>query len=219
MPDEPRPAVADHGLRSLLTLLLVLAAWPSLAHPHIWVTARAALVFAPDGKLAAVRHAWTFDEMTSASWLTDLGPAPAAEKLSALVAGMKEFVAENEYFTSLKANGTKPAFAEWREPHLTIEKGIATLRFELPLKSPAPASRAVVLSISDPTFFVDFQTAPGDDAVTLEGAPKGCVASVARPKATPTAPGASIGENLFKSLSEASAFSAQFASRSTVACP
>jgi ABC-type uncharacterized transport system substrate-binding protein len=35
------------------------------AHPHVWVTLKSDLVFAPDGKIAAVRHAWTFDEMFS----------------------------------------------------------------------------------------------------------------------------------------------------------
>jgi ABC-type uncharacterized transport system substrate-binding protein len=35
------------------------------AHPHVWVTLKSDLVFAPDGKVTAVRHAWTFDEMFS----------------------------------------------------------------------------------------------------------------------------------------------------------
>ncbi len=35
------------------------------AHPHIWVTVKSELVYAPDGTLTGVRHAWTFDDMFS----------------------------------------------------------------------------------------------------------------------------------------------------------
>ncbi len=45
-------------------LLLMPAA--ALAHPHVWVTMKEELVYAPDGALTAVRHTWTFDETFSA---------------------------------------------------------------------------------------------------------------------------------------------------------
>src|SRR5262245_51770659 len=35
------------------------------AHPHVWVTMKSELVFAPDGSVTGVRHAWTFDDMFS----------------------------------------------------------------------------------------------------------------------------------------------------------
>ena len=210
------------GLRLLIALFLSLVVRPALAHPHVWVVAKAELVFAPDGKLAAVRHAWTFDEMTSASWLEGLAPAgqtPPPNKLAEHVDGMKEYIAASEYFTNLKANGSRPGFGDWRDARMDVEKGLVTLRFELPLKVPAPANRQVVFSVSDPTFFVEFQTATGPDAVTLDGAPKGCVVNVLRAKLEQPKPGLPIGENLFKTLAEASALSAQFAGRSTVVCP
>src|ERR1051326_3574824 len=30
------------------------------AHPHVWVTMRSELFYTPDGKVAGIRHAWTF---------------------------------------------------------------------------------------------------------------------------------------------------------------
>ena len=36
------------------------------AHPHVWITAVSELVYAPDGTITGVRHAWTFDDMFSA---------------------------------------------------------------------------------------------------------------------------------------------------------
>jgi ABC-type uncharacterized transport system substrate-binding protein len=35
------------------------------AHPHVWVTVKSELIFAPDGSVTGVRHAWTFDDMFS----------------------------------------------------------------------------------------------------------------------------------------------------------
>ena len=35
------------------------------AHPHVWIVAKSQLVYAPDGTITGVRHAWTFDDMFS----------------------------------------------------------------------------------------------------------------------------------------------------------
>jgi ABC-type uncharacterized transport system substrate-binding protein len=35
------------------------------AHPHVWITATSELLYAADGSLTGVRHAWTFDDMFS----------------------------------------------------------------------------------------------------------------------------------------------------------
>src|SRR5215213_8527449 len=48
-----------------LALLAGLGLAEASAHPHVWVTVKSELVYAPDGTLTAVRHHWTFDEMFS----------------------------------------------------------------------------------------------------------------------------------------------------------
>ncbi|HSI39433.1 MAG TPA: DUF1007 family protein, partial [Xanthobacteraceae bacterium] len=49
--------------RALLIALAVLgSATAAIAHPHVWVTVRSELDYRADGALAAVKHAWTFDE-------------------------------------------------------------------------------------------------------------------------------------------------------------
>ena len=40
---------------------------PALAHPHVWVKAKSELMHSPDGAVIAVRHAWSFNKMFSAS--------------------------------------------------------------------------------------------------------------------------------------------------------
>ena len=60
----------DHtaGLVGLLLLaaLLALGAAAAQAHPHVWITAASELLYAPDGSITGVRHAWTFDDMFTA---------------------------------------------------------------------------------------------------------------------------------------------------------
>ena len=47
----------------LLAIGMTLGAAAAEAHPHVWIAARSEVVYAPDGSITGVRHAWTFDEM------------------------------------------------------------------------------------------------------------------------------------------------------------
>ena len=51
------------GLAACAGLVITTAA--ARAHPHVWVTVKSELVYAPDGSVTGVRHAWTFDDMFS----------------------------------------------------------------------------------------------------------------------------------------------------------
>ena len=47
----------------------------AFAHPHVFVTMKSELVYAPDGTVTGVQHSWTFDEMFSAMAIQGLlGP-------------------------------------------------------------------------------------------------------------------------------------------------
>jgi len=52
-------------LRIILATAACCAAGTVQAHPHVWVTAKAQIVYA-DGKVTGVRHAWSFDPEYSA---------------------------------------------------------------------------------------------------------------------------------------------------------
>jgi ABC-type uncharacterized transport system substrate-binding protein len=54
-------------LSSIATVLfaVVISGETASAHPHVWVTVKSELVYAPDGSVSGVRHAWTFDDMFS----------------------------------------------------------------------------------------------------------------------------------------------------------
>lgn len=209
--------------RALAVLALLLAASPASAHPHVWITAQAEIVFGPDGKVSALRHRWTFDPMISAAFTQGLDANGdgqfSPDELKDLARENTDGLAEFDYYTQLKANGARQAFDAPRDAAMTYEKDSLHLSFLMPLKSPA-AGKLFALEVADPAFFVDFSLKPGEDAARLVGAPKGCAATVTRPKpAAETAPQRNLSESFFEALNSASGYGAQFASRILVACP
>ncbi|WP_201862439.1 DUF1007 family protein [Microvirga soli] len=174
------------GLKSALTALGVGLSSPVLAHPHVWVTAKAEIVFAPDGKVTGVRHHWTFDEAYTA-YVTQgldknndgkLAPEELQELADENAASLNEF----DYFTVLKARGKPQTFDPPREARMTMEKTQVSMSFLLPLKAPVAPTGAVSVEIEDPTFFVYFSLTEGQAAISLANAPQGCMTSIAKAK-------------------------------------
>src|SRR5512142_3533198 len=105
------------SLRILLTALLTLAfGGLAQAHPHVWVTMHTELVYAPDGSITGVRHAWTFDDMFSAYAVQGLESktkgAYTREELGPLAQTNVESLKEYAYFTFAKSDGKKERFQE-----------------------------------------------------------------------------------------------------------
>jgi ABC-type uncharacterized transport system substrate-binding protein len=206
----------------VLLLGLLLPATPALAHPHVWVTTKAELVFGADGKVTAVHHRWTFDPAYSAVATQGLDKNNdgklTTDELQELAKVNTESLHELDYFTVLKANGAKQAFNPPSNPEMTFENGAVTLSFRLPLKTPA-RNKLLALEVYDPTFFVAFGIAEGDDAMTLVNAPQGCGKTITRPKPIETAQQQKLSEAFFEALTAAATLSATQASRVIVACP
>lgn len=193
---------------------------PALAHPHVWVTTKAEVIYAPDGHIAAIRHAWTFDQGYSAyaaQGLVENGKLDP-EKGRELAKINTESLADNGFFTVLRSGGTKQGFDEPRDQEMAFEDGRLTLRFTLPLKGPAKSAR-LLLDVFDPTFFVDFSLAEGDDAVRLTGAPPGCGVEIRRPKPVAAVDQKNLSESFFQALTGSPGAGAQFATRTTIQCP
>ena len=207
-----------------LWTLLVLAGLttPAFAHPHVWVIAHAQILFAPDGKIVAIRHVWTFDEMYSAFATQGLGKdgqPPTKAELAPLAKTNVESLAEFQYFTAAK---TGPKFYEFGEPKdydlEADDKKLVTLSFTLPLKTPVSAQKPFTLMVYDPTYFVDFALAK-DNALTLKDAPAGCSVTTLRPEPLNASDNAKRDESFFSGLSPGADFGIKLAPRSIVACP
>lgn len=210
---------------ALLALVSLLAlaglAQPAQAHPHVWITAQAEIVYAADGKVSGVRHHWTFDAGYSAYLTQGLDKNGdgklTPDELQDMAKENAKSLVEFDYFTVLKVNGAKQGFEAPREYGMTFENGLARLSLLLPVKSP-PNGKTLSLEVYDPSFFVSFSLAEGDDAVRLAGAPKGCAATVARPKPV-AADQKKLSESFFEALTSASNYGSNFANRAIVACP
>jgi ABC-type uncharacterized transport system substrate-binding protein len=159
----------------------------SFAHPHVWVTIRSELVFAPDGTVVGVRHAWTFDDMFSAFAIQGIEAKKKGEFTREELAPLAEVnvtsLKEYDYFTYAAANGKKLAFVDPPAGYyLDFDKTdtVLTLHFMLPLKQPLKA-KDLTVAVYDPEFFIAFSLAEKEPA-KLVGAPANCKLMVGRPQ-------------------------------------
>jgi ABC-type uncharacterized transport system substrate-binding protein len=208
------------GLKSALAALSMGLAPPALAHPHVWVTAKAEIVFAPDGRVTGVRHHWTFDEAYTAyvtQGLDKNGDGKlTSEELQELADENAASLNEFDYFTVLKARGKPQTFDPPKEARMTMEKTQVAMSFLLPLKAPVAPTGAVSIEIEDPTFFVYFSLTEGNAAVSLANAPQGCMTTIAKAKP--------LDATMQKILQDEGAIQAQdfgieYANRAIIACP
>lgn len=199
---------------------LVLAAGAAMAHPHVFVVVKSELIYAPDGTITGVRHAWTFDDMFSTFATQGLASKEKGvftrEELAPLaevnVGSLKEF----DYFTYAKAEGKKTPFGEPTDYWLDFKDSMLTLNFTLPLKAPLK-TRALDLEIYDPSYFVDFSFDKKEDAFALKGAPAQCTVAVSKPTDPSAVQTQKLGEAMF--TDSGTNFGAAFANKVAVKCP
>jgi ABC-type uncharacterized transport system substrate-binding protein len=209
-------------LRILLAALLSLGAYGLVqAHPHVWVTMQTELVYAPDGSITGIRHAWSFDDMFSTFATQGLESKEKGkftrEELAPLAKVNVESLKEYDYFTYATADGKKaeltdPASDYW----LDYKDQVLTLNFLLPFKAPVKA-KELKIEIYDPSVFVDFAFAK-DKAVQLAGAPK-CKLDVVLPREMTFAEGKALSQIPADQKNTTMAWGAQFASKILVHCP
>ncbi|MDA9502007.1 DUF1007 family protein [Bradyrhizobium sp. CCBAU 11357] len=203
----------------LLAAAMTLAAGAANAHPHVWITATSELLYAADGSITGVRHAWTFDDMFSAYAVQGLESktkgAYTSEELKPLAQTNVESLKEYAYFTFARADGKKERFQEPVDYFLDYKDTVLTLHFTLPLKNPVKPKQ-LVLEVFDRSFFIDFQMAK-DNPVKLVGAPAGCQMKLERPN-DGTASAQKLNEQTFLN-GENSNFGMMFANKITVDCP
>jgi ABC-type uncharacterized transport system substrate-binding protein len=211
-------------MRSLIKLVVLAAtlafgAGAAQAHPHVWITASSELVYAPDGTVTGVRHAWSFDDMFSTYALQGLETKTKGvytrEDLAPLAQTNVESLKEFGFFTFAKADGKKTKFVEPTDYYLSYNDSVLTLHFILPLKA-AVKSKELAVEVYDPSYFIDF-TFQDKDPVKLAGAPSGCQLKFQRPTDS-TADAKRLSEDNFAS-GDNSNYGAMFANKITVNCP
>jgi ABC-type uncharacterized transport system substrate-binding protein len=215
--------MGSHTTRLVVAMFVTLlfAGGGASAHPHVWVTMKSTIVYAPDGAVVGVRHAWTFDDMFSTFATQGLESKQKGvftrEELQPLAKVNVESLKEYDYFTYAKANGKKATFVDPVDYYLEYRDSVLTLHFLLPFKTPLKA-QTVDLQVYDPSYFVDFALAEKEPAA-LAGAPAACRLVVGKPqemtkelalKLSQIPPDQQIPEN---------SYGAQFANKISVKCP
>jgi ABC-type uncharacterized transport system substrate-binding protein len=202
-------------------LLFFAIAGQASAHPHVWVTMKSELVYAADGTVTGVRHAWTFDDMFSTYATQGLESKKKGEftreELEPLAKVNVESLKEYDYFTVAHVNGKKAALKEPEDYWLDFTDNVLTLHFTLPFVTPVKA-QSLEVEMYDPSFFVDFSFAAKDPA-QLVGAPAACKLAVLRPGEGQTQAQAKLGESFFEKLTPGSNYGAQFSNKLQVRCP
>jgi ABC-type uncharacterized transport system substrate-binding protein len=199
---------------------LAMSAVAAQAHPHVWITMTSMVIYAPDGTVTGIRHAWTFDDMFSTFATQGLDSKQKGvftrEELQPLAEVNVTSLKEYEYFNYAKVDGKKAEFVDPVDYHLELKDSLLTLHFTLPLKAPIKA-QTLDVEVYDPSYFIDFSYAE-KDGIVLKGAPAACKGMLNRPqemnkeladRLSKIGPNEKIPEN---------SFGAQFANKLTEKC-
>jgi ABC-type uncharacterized transport system substrate-binding protein len=200
----------------------IVASSPARAHPHVWVTVKSELVYAPDGSVASIRHVWTFDDMYSAYALQSIEHktkdvftreelAPLAE---ANIASLKDY----DYFNHARVDGDKRAdvFTDPVDYWFDYTDSALTLHFTLPLKTPTRA-RNFEIKLYDPEFFIDFDFAE-NEPVSLVNAPTQCALTMEKPTEINFQSSQRLNRS-FQPPEDSAGMGSHFASKILVTCP
>jgi ABC-type uncharacterized transport system substrate-binding protein len=214
----------DALMRQVLYILSVSAALAfgagaAQAHPHVWVTAASELIFAADGSVTGVRHAWTFDDMFSTYALQGITTRKKGvytrEELAPLAQTNMESLKEFAFLTFARVDNKKQKFADPVDYYLEYKDAALVLHFTLPFKAPIRVKQ-LALEIFDPSYFVDFSLQK-KDPIRLVGAPATCTFAVQRPSDGTTI-AQKLNEDTFLNGANAN-FGAMFANKISVDCP
>jgi ABC-type uncharacterized transport system substrate-binding protein len=201
-------------------LLLWLFGSRAEAHPHVWVTFHSEVLYAADGTMTGVRHAWTFDDMFSAYALQGMPHAKKGqytrEELTSLAQTNVDSLKEYGYFTFARADGKKLKFSDPVDYWLEYKNPALVLHFTLPLKVPS-AAKVLQIEIFDPSIFVDFEFAK-DRPITVSGAPQ-CFATYDLPHQPTPAEQLRLSQLDNAPLDASSTYGETFANKILVRCP
>ena len=195
---------------------------PAVAHPHVWVTMTTEVVYAPDGTVTGIRHAWAFDDMFSAfatqGYESKVKGQFTREELEPLAKVNVESLKEYDYFTYVTADGKK---VKLKDPapgyYLDWKDAVLTLHFTLPVEQPIKAQELRV-DVYDPSIFVDFAFAKKDPA-KLVGAPAHCKTDVVLPREMTFAEGKALSMIPADQPNVSMAIGSEFANKILVHCP
>lgn len=162
------------ALASAATLGFVGAAQ---AHPHIFIDAKATIVFNDAGELIEIRNAWTFDEAFSVWQIQGLDTnndgITSSEEMQELADENVKGLAQYNFYTSAGETTASLPFASMDEGKFVFADNRSTLSFGIEPQGPYRIKDKLEIAIADPEYYVAITFRDLSD-VTLENAPAGC---------------------------------------------
>jgi ABC-type uncharacterized transport system substrate-binding protein len=163
-----------------LAVSMLSLATPACAHPHVFVTVEATLLY-DHGAFTGIRHKWTFDKYYTEMAIEGLDKnhdgkydrAELSELAKINIDSLKEFA----YFTFPTLAGQPVKVGEPRSDYyLAYKDGVLSLYFTLPFDTPVLASaKDFKVLVSDPSIFIAFEPAKVAQPVQFgPGTPKSC---------------------------------------------
>ncbi|MFA1623508.1 DUF1007 family protein [Rhizobium mongolense] len=171
---------------TLLATMLLLLPVPALAHPHIFIDAKFAVVGASDGSISELRNIWRFDEVFSSSVLLDfdknedltLDPS----ELKAVGKTVRNSLAQYNYYTNVTSNGKTVAMAKPETVQASYQDGALTLTFSLKPLQKTVLKGTTIFGIYDPTLYTAVDFAADTDLAVSGDEFARCKRKVVRPK-------------------------------------
>ena len=129
------------------------------AHPHIWIDVVTTFQF-KEGKVAAIKVNWAFDEFFSAGIIHDFDKDKSGSfdenETAALRYGAFNATEEDSYFTHIKVNGERVRLNRIQSYAVKILQTTLVMEFIAPLPEPVdPATDKLTISVLDSTYYVD----------------------------------------------------------------
>ena len=159
----------------LLLLALLAPGGAAVAHPHVWIDARAEVIFDAEQRVSALRVLWRFDEFYSLFAIEGLDKngdgAVDAEELKPLAELNVTSLKEYRYFTQITVDGAEAAYGAATDYVSRFEDGILSLEFVIPLQTAVdPRTARVAFKSYDPTFYIAIEP-PLQEPVRFAGTP------------------------------------------------
>jgi nickel/cobalt transporter (NicO) family protein len=164
--------------RILLALSALMAfAAPVLAHPHIFIDAKATIVFDDAGDFAGIRHTWTFDPEFSTWQIQGLDingdGVTSSEEMQELADETTKGLGEYQFYTFAGEGDETIAMAPAGDAQFVHENGLTTLTLAIAPETPYAILDTLEIAVNDPEYYVAI-TFTDASTVTLENAPAGC---------------------------------------------
>ncbi|MDF1871466.1 DUF1007 family protein [Vannielia sp.] len=153
-------------MKWIIASLVALLPFGAAAHPHVFVETGFELVFAPDGRVEAIRVKWRYDELTSLYVTEEYGVdadfdgVATAEELAKIKGFDLEWPEDFKGDTYVTFGGSAVALGPPQAVSAGFAEGMVETVHERRFAEPVdPGAGALVISPYDPTYFSAYEVA------------------------------------------------------------